>query len=442
MNISFFKKHLCLWALGLSTLVLCNASNANTALNDLNSNFPITLESAIKRTLANNPQLHEFDFKQQVITGEAKTAALKPGYAVGVEAENFLGSGDVSGIQNLELTLTLSSVIELGDKIHARTNVSNLKRQMLVVEKQLRSLDILAEVMRRYIDVLAGQETVNALNEAEQLARYTYQAVTGRVEAGASPLLEQKRAEAALAAARLDVQTSKLQLQTSIKSLSIMWGEQQPVFSQVQGNLFTLTKSPTLQKLISRLSSSPNIQLFAEQSRVLDAQLRLTQAANQPDVNWTAGIRRINGIDETAFVAGASVPLFSENRNLGNYEAQKARLDQIEQQKQASLRNLYHQVNQALDARNRALLEVSTIQQNIIPPLKEALVLVEKAYSNGRFSYLEWVSTRQELLDAQHALIQSAKQAHQRGADIEALTGISIVSLSSDNTSTPIYKEQ
>jgi cobalt-zinc-cadmium efflux system outer membrane protein len=122
----------------------------------------------------------------------------------------------------------------------------------------VRSLGILAEVMRRYIDVLAGQETVKAVNEAEQLARYTYQAVIRRVEAGASPLLEQKRAEA-----RLDVQTAKLQLQTSIKSLSIMWGEQQPAFSHVQGNIFTLTKSPSFQALISTLSANPHIQLFA-----------------------------------------------------------------------------------------------------------------------------------------------------------------------------------
>jgi cobalt-zinc-cadmium efflux system outer membrane protein len=360
---------------------------------------------------------------------------------VGVEAENFLGSGQVSGIKDLEVTLTLSSVIEMGDKIHARINVSNVKRQMLVAEKQVRTLDILTEVMRRYIDVLAQQETVNAFNDAEQLARYTYQAVTRRVEASASPLLEQKRAEAALAAARLNIETAKLQLQTNIRSLSIMWGEQQPAFSLVQGDLFSLTKSPSFKTLISTLSASPHIELFAKQLHLQAAHLRLANAANRPDVNWTAGVRRINGIDETAFVAGASVPLFTENRNLGNYEAQKARLDQIEQQKQASLRHLYHQVNQALDARNRALLEVSTFQQNIIPPLKESLVLVEKAYSEGRFSYLEWVSTRQELLNAQHALIQSAKQAHKRGADIEAMTGISIVLLSSETISAPIFKE-
>jgi cobalt-zinc-cadmium efflux system outer membrane protein len=118
MNLSFFKKHLYLRAWYLSTLVMCISGNAYAALNDVNRAFPMTLESAIKRTLINNPQLHEFNFRQRVIAGEAKTAALRPSYAVGVEVENFLGSGDVSGIKDVELTITLSSVIEMGDKLH------------------------------------------------------------------------------------------------------------------------------------------------------------------------------------------------------------------------------------------------------------------------------------------------------------------------------------
>jgi cobalt-zinc-cadmium efflux system outer membrane protein len=135
----YLKKHLCLRAWCLSTLVICITGNAYAALNDATSIFPMTLKSAIKRTLANNPQLHEFNFKQQMITSEAKTAALKPGFALGVEVENFLGSGEIAGIKGVELTLTLSSVIEMGDKIQARINVTDVKRQMLVVEKQVQA---------------------------------------------------------------------------------------------------------------------------------------------------------------------------------------------------------------------------------------------------------------------------------------------------------------
>jgi len=79
-----------------------------------------------------------------------------------------------------------------------------------------------------------------------------------------------------------------------------------------------------------------------------------------------------------------------------------------------------------LYAQEQALVEVQTIQQFIIPPLDEALTLVEQAYEDGRFSYLEWTSTRKDLLDKHYALIQAASRIHFRTADIESLTGIAM----------------
>lgn len=444
----FLRPLLCLKSTGLhvlrTTAVMLIVANGLSFAAKAHSYAVITLDQAIKKTLTNNPQLHEFYYREQVLVGESKTAKLTPGYSVDAEVENFLGTGDLSGTQEAEFSLSLSSVIELGDKIHARSQYIGAKQQQLSVEKQLLSLDVLAEVTRRYIDVLAQQETLKVLIEAQQLAEDALQAVTKRVSAGASPLFEQRRAQATLAEATLNTTSAKQQLHTYIKSLAIMWGEQQPSFNKVEGNLFLLKESPKFSELTDRLDNSPHLQLFAEQSRLQAAELRITQAANKPDISWSAGIRHINGMDETALVAGVSIPLLSQSRNAGAYESQRARTEQIEPQKQASLRSLYHQLNQTLDARNRALLEVASFQKGIIPPLKEALSLVEKAYSNGRFSYLEWVTTRQELVEAQYALIAAAKQAHQRAADLEALTGISLVTNppASTDLSAPIFNEK
>jgi cobalt-zinc-cadmium efflux system outer membrane protein len=385
-------------------------------------NHEITLQSAIKRTLANAPELHEFTFKQQAIEGDIKTASLKPSLNAGIELENFLGTAEVSGIKDSELTFTLSSVIELGSKLSLRKAFANTQSAVVEAQKQVRTLDVLAEVTRRYIDVLAQQALIDAQIDAETLARYTYQAVTKRVDAGASPAFEQRRAEAALARARLDVVTAQQTKQGMINSLAIMWGEQYPTFTDVEGDLFALPSSPSLTSLFTTLLDSPNLDVYSQEARLQASQVRLTQAANQSDLSWSAGIRRINGIDETAFVAGVSMPLFAGDRNLGEYEKQRAIQAQLEQQKQSAKQRLYHLLNMALMVRNNALLNFQTLQDSIIPPLEKALSLVEQAYINGRFSYLEWVSTRQELLNAKQALIQSAKQAHQRGADIESLT--------------------
>ncbi|GBL02892.1 TolC family protein [Glaciecola sp. KUL10] len=403
---------------------------AHAQLQSSNETKSISLESAIKRTLANAPYLHEFAFKQQALKGELKTAALKPELNASIELENFLGTGEVSGIKDTELTLSLSSVIEFGDKLQARSNFTSAKSQVIEAQKQIRTLDILAEVTRRYVDVLAQQALIEAYEEAQALAIYTYQSVAKRVEAGASPAFEQQRADAALARARLDVLTVKQTHVAMIKSLAIMWGEQAPRFTKVEGNLFALSPSPSLSVLFEQVAKSPNIDVFVQEYRLQEAQVRLAQSANQADLSWTAGIRRMNGIDETAFVAGVSMPLFASERNLGEYEQQKAVLGQLEQQREGAVLALYHQLNTALMARNNALLNVQTLQGEIIPPLEQALTLVEQAYLDGRFSYLEWVSTRQELLDAKQALIHSARQAHQRAADIESLTATPLSSTS------------
>ncbi len=394
----------------------------------------LTLEDTIRMTLANNPSLYEFEFKLRLIDGESKTAALKPALSAGVELENLLGTGEVSGIKELEVTLTLSSVLQLNDKPAARLNVLSERRIQQDVEKQIRTLDILGELNRRYIKVLVLQASLEVIKDAETLALYTLNAVTKRVEAGASPLLEQKRAQAALAQAKLDVSLAQQDLRFGLRSLSIMWGEQTPSFKRVEGDLFAFNKIASFDALAVAIQSGPHINLFAKQSRVQAAQLRLAQANNLADIEWSAGLRRMQGIDETALVAGISVSLFQKERNLGEYEAHRARLDAIELQKQSNLRSLLHSVNQALGEHTRALLEVETIQLNVIPPLKEALDLVESAYLEGRFSYLEWVTTRQEFLTTRLTLIEAASQVHLSKTEIETLTGLALKTEHNDDS--------
>ena len=151
------------------------------------------------------------------------------------------------------------------------------------------------------------QASLEVIKDAETLALYTLNAVTKRVEAGASPLLEQKRAQAALAQAKLDVSLAQQDLRFGLRSLSIMWGEQTPSFKRVEGDLFAFNKIASFDALAVAIQSGPHINLFAKQSRVQAAQLRLAQANNLADIEWSAGLRRMQGIDETALVAGISV---------------------------------------------------------------------------------------------------------------------------------------
>jgi len=75
----------------------------------------LTLSIAIERTLKDNPSLKVFKFRQNVLEGQLQSQGLSPAYEVGFEMENFAGTGDIGVFDSTEFTLSLSSILELGD---------------------------------------------------------------------------------------------------------------------------------------------------------------------------------------------------------------------------------------------------------------------------------------------------------------------------------------
>ena len=408
-------------------LMLCASVTMSVSIQSADAPVSsITLENVLKRTLLNNPELLLFDFKSASLDGESKTAKLNPEMAAGIEVENVLGTGKLSGINDAELTLTLSSVIELGDKVNSRMNVVTSKKALLLAQRRIRTLDMLGETTRRYINVIVQQELYKVEQRAEMLSRKMLQAVSVRIDAGASSPLEKKRAESALSQTRLSLLISEQKLNEYKRDLAIMWGENTADFTVVEGTLLLFPNSLSLESILSELQSNPHILLYAENYRVQEARSRVTQASQQFDITWEAGIRRLQGIDDTAFVASISVPFGTKQRNLGEYEKQRALLDSIYYQKQAKIRQLTRQLNQVISAKDQALLTVTTLQDNVAPTLESALKLARDGYESGRYNYIEWMTTQQQLIYMQRSLIKAAGIVHLRNADLEALTGLPI----------------
>ena len=215
---------------------------------------------------------------------------------------------------------------------------------------------------------------------------------------------------------------------TRYYALSILWGETTPSFSELAGNIFTLGNSENFDNLYQQAVNNPAIAVFSAQERLQQAQLRLTKTQAQPDLTWSVGVRYDNASDDSALMAGISMPLFGAARSLGEYQSLQAQQAQVNVEKKAALLTLSNQLYQLVQARESAVLRVITLQKSIIPPLQEALQQVGQAYEQGRYSYLEWVTTRQELIDAKSALISAARDALTLAADIEQLTGTPLIS--------------
>lgn len=389
----------------------------------------LTLAEAIDRTLSQNPELAVFRFRDAALAGKAQIAALRPPLSIGGELENFGGDG---GSDAAELTVSLSSVIELGGQRAARVNVASARRALLAAGEQAAALDLLGEVIRRYVEVLAAQQRLTLARDSAALAGDTLRAVEKRVKAAASPRAEALRARAALSRARLAVQSQERRLAYHKLALAALWGGDGTAFRLDSAELYRFPPSAGFAELYNRAQRNPAIARFASEERLRAAELRLAEAESSLDIGWSAGIRRSREIDETTLVAGVELRLFPARRNTGAVATALAEREQVAVEREAALLRLKSRLYRAVSGREQALAAVETLRGEVVPTLREALAEVERAYRRGRYAYLEWASAREELISARRAKIEAAAAALRYGAEIEQMTAAPLQPVSAE----------
>ncbi|WOH36835.1 TolC family protein [Thalassotalea fonticola] len=405
------------WLVFISALLLSHCSIAQ----EQGGTSLLTLSSAIKLTLKENPSLKVFKFKEEALAGQQKTQNLTPGYELGFEIENFAGSGDLSAVDSAEFTVSISSIVEMGDKRAARTGLVQNHSLVLAAERKVQALTLLAEVTRRYINVLTAQERLALAQQSSQLAEETLEEVEKRAKVGNTPKAEIKRALAALGNTRLTLSAEQQNLQYSKIALTMMWNETTPEFTHVEGNLFQFSPDVAFDTLFNKVKQNPAILVFASEQRLKDAELRLARTSSITDIKWSVGIKHIQELDDTALTASFSVPLFAAKNNAGAIISAQAARDEVAARKELSLVKMHSQLYRAFANRKQAIFTVNSLNNTIIPTLEEALSETQIAYQNGIYSYLDYITARQELLFAQRAKIDAAAAALQYGTDIEEL---------------------
>lgn len=382
---------------------------------------PLTLSLAIERTLKENPSLKVFKFRQSALEGQLQTQGLSPAYELGFEMENFAGTGDIGVFDSTEYTLSLSSILELGDKRKVRADVISNRSSQISALRKIEALNLLSEVNRRYIDILAAQERLLLAKEATLLAEETLTEVEKRSKAGVAPKAEIKRALAAVGNARLTTSSEQQQLDYAKVALAMMWNEGIPSFTRVEGSLYQFSKDLEFATLLEKVKQNPEILIYATQERLREAQLRLARTESSADIKWSVGIKQIQAVNDTALTAGFSMPLFASKRNVGAISSAQAARDEVVVQRKATMMALHHQLYRAYSNRKQAIFTAKNLQESIIPTLAEALSETQVAYQRGRYSYLDYLSARQELLFARRAMIESAAAALRYGTQIEQL---------------------
>ena len=393
----------------------------------------LTLRETVRRVTEHNPSLMAYAPRLKALSGDRASAGLKPPMELSAEADEFGGSNEAQGTRNIELTLALSGVVELGGRPESRIAIVDAKEALLAATRRTQLLDVQAEAARLFVKLAALQQELEVARRAESLARQAEKTVSQRVERGRAPQAELHRAQAATARAAVEAGHVEHQIPTLKVKLAALWGETSPDFQRVDDDaLFHTGRAGAFEPLIKTLEQSPDLQQLASQERIQAANLRLAQSTSRGVVRWQAGVRRLEGSDSTGLVAGLSIPLFSGRRARGDLDAASARHEAARFDTQTARIAARATLYEAWQHRRHAIEAFAALRDAVIPRLESALSNTREAYRAGRYSYLDLIAARQELIDARLALLDAARRAHLNRIELERLAGAALTAADGD----------
>ncbi len=383
----------------------------------------LTLAAALERAQRSNPELRALEFESQALDSRREQAGASLNPELTVAPENVFGSGGFNGVDAGELTLSLSQVFERGGKRARRVAVVEAEMSVAEIERSARRVDLLAEVTREFIAIVAGQERLAAARSEAEVAAGTLAAVEKRIAAAASPVAEGHRARVALTRARLAERRTEQEQVNARLQLASRWGSLEADFDTASADLFALDELPAYEQFLGRLPDSVALARFASESRLRDAQLQLEKSRQQQDIALAAGVRRLQASGDQALVLSFSMPLAIRDSNLGAIREAQLRRTQVDAQQDAAglrLRAELFALHREADQLRR---EAQALHTEVVPELEQALVQTDYAYQRGRYSYLELVDAQQALSEARRQAIDAAASYHTLVAEIERLTG-------------------
>jgi cobalt-zinc-cadmium efflux system outer membrane protein len=395
----------------------------------------LTLKEALGLALQRNPELAAFDKEIRALEGATLQAGLlrNPEISVNLDNAGNMGTGGSAGTgvsptikQNVEqqdLILRVSQLIELGGKRAARVYAASLGRELAGKDYETKRLELAARVANVFTEVLAGQEQLRLAEENQQLARQVVDTVSKRVQAGKVPPIEETRVGVVLSATRIAMMQAERELAAARKRLALLWGESSPEFGEVLGDLRSSVTLPSYAALAERVLSSPMADRARKGIEHRKALLEVEQTQRVPNVTIGAGMIKHWESGGTTPVVGISMPLQIFDRNQGNLHEAYQRMDKALDEQMATDLRLKSELVQAYEALSSAQNEIGILQSEILPAATSAFDVTSKGYELGRFGFLEVLDAQRTLFQNRILLVRALANHHRLVNEIERLIG-------------------
>lgn len=390
-----------------------------------NAIHSLSLQEAVALSLGSNPDLAGYDYRLQGADGYALQAATPTPPEIGLEIEDALGTGEYSHVDSAQTTLSIGWILQEA-LISKRVQAAQSSKSLVEVSYEIQRYDIATATARDFLAVLAFQERLAVAKEANAHAQSVLAEVTRRVNAAITPLADKLRAEVNLERHALEVEDLEHELLSAKRTLAAQWGATTVEFDRVTGSLEPNGTLLPFAEVEAAITHNPSLQYFLTQERVAESEIALAREESRNRWQFSAGLRRFEATDDYGVVARVSLPLGGSKRNQGRISALAAEQSLYQSESHATEIKLKTQLFVLYQELQHARHISGALATRIIPRLERALAETQKAYQLGKYTYLEWVSIQQELLDARFALVDVGLTSRLNAIEIERLTGQSL----------------
>ena len=385
----------------------------------------ITLEEALSIAMKNNLQLQSTRDQVDAAAGALRQSKLYPNPVLELLAEevptNEIGLNQSQNLVGITQPIITAGKRKLGIKL------SEQSKEKSEFERDSVTLQVITDAKKAFYKAVADQEGVTVARQIEAIAKGIYESEQMRFEAGEVALTNVLRAEVELSQARNAVSLAEGNLQTSLAELQTVIGTPEDSITGVTGKLLTTPPDVSFNDLkLTMQVNQPLIKASKKGVEMAESQLALEKRQAIPDINVSAGYKRLTQENADTVQMGVEIPTPFFNRNQGNIEKGKALSRKAKNENQSVYNDLLLQLKRNVDSYHAEQKRVAEFRDNIIPKAENSLQLIETGYKEGELSYIDLLDAQRTWAETKISYIESLKKINLLLADIEGLAVMKI----------------
>ena len=389
----------------------------------------LTLSHAIELALQHNQILSASQSAVMARRSLARLAGARPNPTLTLEAENVGGTGPLQDFDSGEFTAGIAQVVELGGKRSRRIGAAMANVGISEWEFQTVALDVIHQTSERFFSLLATQHRLSISDSLLALSQRFSASVTERRKAGKVSVLDERRANILTTTASIQREAANREMTEAHNLLMDMWGRRGGEFESVEGRFDMLLQLPELTSLLSNMDSHP---LSVSAERLLghaQAELKWQRAMSIPDIEVTAGVRRISEIEASGATVSVGIPLPLFNRNQRAVDAAEYELQRVEALRLAMRSELHTMILNGYVEVASYKKEAQMLGQSAVPDATQNLIATIEGYENGKFDLLAVLDAQRVLFELTNQHIDALQRYHTARLNLERMVSPSFTSL-------------